>query len=70
MVATQNYYSLILIVSCIKLKLKIIYFSNYSTKSKHYDDSNKLVVCNMKDETSEVDIEEFVGLNIFDLGSW
>ena len=26
-------------------------FSNYSTKSKYYDDSNKLVIGNMKDET-------------------
>ena len=26
-------------------------FSNYSTKSKYYDNSNKLVVGNMKDET-------------------
>ena len=38
-------------------------FSNYSTKSKYYDDSNKLVVGKMKDETSDVAIEEFVGLN-------
>ena len=26
-------------------------FSNYSTKSKYYNDSNKLVVGEMKDET-------------------
>ena len=37
-------------------------FSNYSTKSKYYDDSNKLVIGKMKDETSCVGIEEFVGL--------
>ena len=37
-------------------------FSNYSTKSKYYDESNKLVVGKMKDETACVAIEEFVGL--------
>ena len=29
-------------------------FSNYSTKSKYYDDSNKLVIGKMKDETGFV----------------
>ena len=37
-------------------------FINYSTKSKYYNDSNKLVVGKMKDETGGVAIEEFVGL--------
>ena len=37
-------------------------FSNYSSKSKYYDNSNKLVVGKMKDETAGVAIEEFVGL--------
>ena len=37
-------------------------FSNYSTKSKYYDNSNKLVVGKMKDDTTGVAIEEFVGL--------
>ena len=37
-------------------------FSNYSTKSKYYDNSNKLVVDKIKDETAGVAIEEFVGL--------
>ena len=37
-------------------------FSNYSTKSKYYDESNKLVVGKMKDETACVAIEKFVGL--------
>ena len=37
-------------------------FSNYSTKSKYYDNSNKLVVDEMKDETAGVVIEELVGL--------
>ena len=34
-------------------------FSNYSTKSKYYDDSSKLVIGKMKDETGGVAIEEF-----------
>ena len=32
-------------------------FSNYSTRSKYYDNSNKLVVGIMKDETAGVAIE-------------
>ena len=36
--------------------------SNYSTKPKYFDNSNKFVVCKMKDETAGVAIEEFVGL--------
>ena len=41
---------------------EMFYFSNYSTKSKHCDNSNKLVVDKMKDETADVAIEKFVGL--------
>ena len=37
-------------------------FSNYLTKSKYYDNSDKLVVGRMKDETAGVAIETFVGL--------
>ena len=37
-------------------------FSNYSTKSKYYDDSNKLFVCKMKDETGGCAIEGFIRL--------
>ena len=37
-------------------------FSNYSSKSKYHDNSNKLVVDKMKDETVGVAIEVFVGL--------
>ena len=37
-------------------------FSNYSTKSKYYDNSNKLVVGKMNNETAGVTIEELVGL--------
>ena len=35
-------------------------FSNYSTKSKYYDNSNKLVVGKMKGEAADVAVEEFV----------
>ena len=38
-------------------------FSNYSTKSKCYNDLNKLVIGKIKDETAGVGIKEFVGLN-------
>ena len=37
-------------------------FSNYSTKSKYYDNSNKLATEKMKDETAGIAIEEFVAL--------
>ena len=37
-------------------------FSNYSTKSKYYDNSNKLLAGKMKNETVGVAIEEFVEL--------
>ena len=37
-------------------------FSNYSTKSKYYDDSNKLVIGKMKDETCGGAIEYFFPL--------
>ena len=37
-------------------------FSNYSTRSKYCDKSNKLGVSKMKDETTGVAIEEFVRL--------
>ena len=37
-------------------------FSKYSTKSKCYDNSNKLVVGKMEDDTAGVAIEEFVRL--------
>ena len=41
---------------------KMFDFSNYSTKSKYYDNSNQLVVGKMKDETAGVAIEEFIRL--------
>ena len=37
-------------------------FSNYSAKSKYYDNSNKLVVGKMEDETADLAIKEFVEL--------
>ena len=37
-------------------------FTNYSTKSKFYDDSNQLVIGEMKDQAGGVTIEEFVAL--------
>ena len=37
-------------------------FSNYSTKSKYYDNPNKLVVGKMKNKTAGNAIEEFVAL--------
>ena len=37
-------------------------FSNYSTKSKYYDNPNKFLVGKMKDKTAGVAIKEFGGL--------
>ena len=39
-------------------------FSNYLTKSKYYDNSSKLVIGKMKDETGGVAIEEIFGLSL------
>ena len=36
-------------------------FSNYIAKSKYYDDSSKLLVGKIKDETAGIAINEFVG---------
>ena len=41
---------------------KLFDFCNYQTKSKYYNDSNKLVIGKMKGETSGVVIDEFVRL--------
>ena len=40
----------------------MFYFSNYSAKSKYYDDSNKSAVGKMKDETGGFAIADFFGL--------
>ena len=37
-------------------------FTNNLSKSKYYDDWNKLSIEKMKDEIGDVKIEEFVGL--------
>ena len=37
-------------------------FSNYLTNSKYHNNSNKLVIRKMIDETAGVEIKEFVGL--------
>ena len=74
MITNQEYYLQTLILKCMKLEMKMsvkilaaikkmFNFSNYSTKSKYYDNSSKLVVGKMKDETAfGISIEEFVGL--------
>ena len=41
---------------------EIFYFSYFSTKSRYYYDSKKLVIGKMKDETRGVAIEEFIEL--------
>ena len=41
---------------------EMVDFTNYSIKSKYYDNSNKVVVSKIKDVTARVAIEEFVGL--------
>ena len=46
----------------LRISKEIFDFSNCSTKSKYYDNSNKLVISKMKDETACIAIEEFVGL--------
>ena len=45
-------------------------FSNYSTKSKYYDNSNKLVIGKMKNETGGFAVEEFIGLKPKVYHSW
>ena len=73
MAATQNYYSLILIVRDMKLKLKIfvkilvritkfLILIIIQLNKKYYDNSKKLVVDQMKDEMGDAANEGFVGL--------
>ena len=71
MVTTQDYYSQILVMYEIKTegvyagfsnKKEMFDFSNYSIKSKCYDNWSKLVVGKIKDETADVAIKEFVRL--------
>ena len=42
-------------------RVEMFGFSNYSSKSRFYDDSNKLVIDKIKDGTGRVLTEEFVG---------
>ena len=68
----QKYYSQTLIIQCMKLKLKMFMKILAAIKKclilviirvkQNYDDSNKLVIGKMKDETGGVAIAEFVGL--------
>ena len=73
MITNQNYYSQTLICLIYEIKTEDVYenyrsnkkmfdFSNQSTESKYYNNSNKLVIGKMKDETGAVEIKEFVGL--------
>ena len=39
-------------------------FSNYSTKTKYYDNLNTLAIGIMEDETASVAITKFVGLKL------
>ena len=41
---------------------EIFDFSNYWTKSKYHDNSNKLIIGKLKDKAAGVVIEEFAGL--------
>ena len=43
---------------------KMFDVSIYSTKSKYYDNSNKLVIGKMKDESTSFAIKEFIGLKL------
>ena len=46
-------------------------FSNYSLKSKYYNDSNKLMVCKMNDEAADVLlIKELFGLRQIYIRIW
>ena len=58
----MNFYIFFLIFIGNILKMKMLDFSNYSTKSKYYDDSSKLVIGKMEEETRGVLVQEFVGL--------
>ena len=64
MTTNQNYYSQTLIVNVWNVyeefssDKEMFNFSNYSTKSKYYYDSNKLVIGKRKDETGGVAIQQ------------
>ena len=60
---TQDYDSLMYEIKtedvCVGLSIdkEMFGFSNYSTKSKYYDNLNKLVVGKIKDEIDDAEIE-------------
>ena len=73
MATNQNYYSQTLISLMYEIKTEDVYeyfsinkemfdLSNYLSKSKYYEDSNKLVINKMKEEAGGVTIGEFVEL--------
>ena len=49
-------------IMCVKILAVMFDFSNHLTKSKYYDDLNKLDVGKMNNETGCVATEEFFGL--------
>ena len=49
---------------------EVFHFRNFSSKSKYYDLSSKLIVGEMKYEISGVAIKEFVGLKQRFIRSW
>ena len=73
MATIKDYYSQTLIVLMSEIKIEDVYedfssdkemfdFINLFSKSIYYDDSNKLTIGKMEDETAGVVIEEFVRL--------
>ena len=75
MVTIQDYYSLILIVRCMKLKLKMFMKILVKTKkclilviaqlSQSIDDLNKLVLGKIKNKIGSIALEECVVLKIY-----
>ena len=49
---------------------EMCHFSIYSTKSKYYEISNKLVIGKIKDEKRGVVMKEFVGLKPKSIPIW
>ena len=49
---------------------EMFHFSIYSTKSKYYEISNKLVIGKIKDEKRGVVMKEFVGLKAQSIPIW
>ena len=74
MTTNENYYLKTLIAFWMKLILKMaikilpaiifFYFSNYSTKSKYYNNSSKLVISKTINESRSIAIEELDPLKL------